>query len=147
MTARATVDDTARIADKLARLERAIQAGSSRARCLRLWSEFDRERDGHRCVDCHSTQRFDRSLMSITAEPGTRAPGGTKSVSAHSPSVAINTVEAPPNANVLCSGAMNSLRRKLRTKQCLAGCLAAMTLSWYPSRTRTSPRAAKYLSR
>ena len=39
---------------KLAKLEAAVASGASRRRCLRLWSEFVRERDGHRCVDCHS---------------------------------------------------------------------------------------------
>lgn len=39
---------------KLARLQAAVAFSASRGRCLRLWSEFVRERDGHRCVDCHS---------------------------------------------------------------------------------------------
>jgi hypothetical protein len=39
---------------KLERLYLALDRGASRARCLRLWSEFIRERDGHRCLDCHS---------------------------------------------------------------------------------------------
>lgn len=39
---------------KPARLEAAVASDASRRRCLRLWSEFVRERDGHRCVDCHS---------------------------------------------------------------------------------------------
>jgi hypothetical protein len=42
----------------LARLESAIACNSSRLRCLRLWSEFVRLRDGHRCVDCHSRERL-----------------------------------------------------------------------------------------
>lgn len=42
------------ITAKLARLDAALADGLSRARCLRRWSEFIRERDGHRCVDCHA---------------------------------------------------------------------------------------------
>lgn len=43
---------------KLSKLEVAVASGASRIRCLRLWSEFVRERDGHRCVDCHSRLRL-----------------------------------------------------------------------------------------
>lgn len=39
---------------KLARLSDALANGLSQKHCLRLWSAFIRERDGHRCVDCHS---------------------------------------------------------------------------------------------
>lgn len=43
---------------KLERLAQAIAFGLNRARCLRRWSEFVRERDGNRCVDCHSTRNL-----------------------------------------------------------------------------------------
>jgi len=43
---------------RLAKLREALAAGRSRMSCLRRWSEFIRERDGHRCVDCHSQQRL-----------------------------------------------------------------------------------------
>lgn len=46
------------ISFKLAKLHAALAAGLSRERCLRRWSEFIRERDGHRCVDCHSRSRL-----------------------------------------------------------------------------------------
>lgn len=42
------------ITAKLRKLQVAMAEGRSRKRCLRLWGEFLRERDGHRCVDCHS---------------------------------------------------------------------------------------------
>lgn len=48
---------------KLAKLDAAIACGASRKQCLRRWSEFIRERDGHRCVDCHS--RFGLSAHHI----------------------------------------------------------------------------------
>lgn len=32
--------------------------GRPRVNCLRHWSAFIRERDGHRCVDCHATERL-----------------------------------------------------------------------------------------
>lgn len=57
----AEVADAAVIASIQARLERlteAVEAGLNRTRCLRRWSEFIRERDGHRCVDCHSTRNL-----------------------------------------------------------------------------------------
>lgn len=46
------------ISVKLGKLHAALAAGMSRERCLRRWSEFIRERDGHRCVDCHSRHRL-----------------------------------------------------------------------------------------
>jgi hypothetical protein len=42
----------------LARLHRALAEGASNARRLRCWSEFIRERDGNRCVDCHARRRL-----------------------------------------------------------------------------------------
>jgi hypothetical protein len=55
-----TIDtaDIELISIKLGKLHAALAAGLSRERCLRLWSEFIRERDGHRCVDCHSPSRL-----------------------------------------------------------------------------------------
>lgn len=47
-----------RIQAALVRLEYAIAAGQNQTRLLRRWSEFVRERDGHRCVDCHSTHNL-----------------------------------------------------------------------------------------
>lgn len=43
---------------RLMKLREALAAGRSRVSCLRRWSEFIRERDGHRCVDCHSQGRL-----------------------------------------------------------------------------------------
>lgn len=43
---------------KLERLRDGLDRGLRRGRCLRLWSEFIRERDGHRCVDCHSREHL-----------------------------------------------------------------------------------------
>lgn len=43
---------------RLTKLREALAAGRSRVSCLRRWSEFIRERDGHRCVDCHSQGRL-----------------------------------------------------------------------------------------
>lgn len=40
------------------RLHRASENRHSHQRQLRLWSEFIRTRDGHRCVDCHATTRL-----------------------------------------------------------------------------------------
>lgn len=51
-------DHVGLIAIKLRKLHAAVAAGSPRLRCLRLWSEFVRERDGHRCVDCHSSLKL-----------------------------------------------------------------------------------------
>lgn len=50
--------DLAAIAANLAKLRIALAGGSSREQCLRRWSVFIRERDGHRCVDCHSRERL-----------------------------------------------------------------------------------------
>jgi hypothetical protein len=50
--------DIEMISIKLERLNAALAAGLPRERCLRRWSEFIRERDGHRCVDCHSRSRL-----------------------------------------------------------------------------------------
>src|SRR4051812_14246654 len=46
------------ISTKLGKLQAALAGGLSREGCLRLWSKFIRERDGHRCVDCHSRCRL-----------------------------------------------------------------------------------------
>lgn len=43
---------------RLTKLREALAAGRSRVSCLRRWSELIRERDGHRCVDCHSQGRL-----------------------------------------------------------------------------------------
>jgi hypothetical protein len=43
---------------KLTKLARALANGPSQKYCLRLWSEFIRERDGHRCVDCHANHNL-----------------------------------------------------------------------------------------
>lgn len=40
------------------RLEDAVARGLPQNRCLRRWSEFIRERDDHRCVECHATQHL-----------------------------------------------------------------------------------------
>lgn len=58
MDEKAESADIETILIKLGKLEAALAAGLSRERCLRLWSEFIRERDGHRCVDCHSRHRL-----------------------------------------------------------------------------------------
>ena|ERR1700674_2093302 len=54
MTEVADIPDFEAITAKLAKLQAAIAQNLPRERCLRRWSEFVRERDGHRCVDCHS---------------------------------------------------------------------------------------------
>lgn len=54
----ADVPDLAAIMAKLARLNEAMANGLTRERCLRRWSEFVRERDGNRCVDCHSRRHL-----------------------------------------------------------------------------------------
>lgn len=58
MTPAADVPDLEAITAKLTKLKAALAEGLSRERCLRRWSEFIRERDGHRCVDCHSRGRL-----------------------------------------------------------------------------------------
>ena len=50
--------DLAAITADLVKLQTALASGLSRERCLRRWSTFIRERDGHRCVDCHSRERL-----------------------------------------------------------------------------------------
>jgi hypothetical protein len=54
----AAAPDLEAITAKLAKLQAALASGLPRERCLRRWSEFIRERDGHRCVDCHSRRRL-----------------------------------------------------------------------------------------
>jgi hypothetical protein len=44
--------------EALARLGKALGDGLPEDRCLRRWSEFIRERDDHRCVDCHSRRKL-----------------------------------------------------------------------------------------
>lgn len=44
---------------KLTKLKSAISDKRSNTYCLKLWSEFIRERDGNRCVLCHSTERLE----------------------------------------------------------------------------------------
>ena len=44
--------------ERLTKLHDAISQRRSRVTCLRRWSEFIRERDGHRCVDCHSRRNL-----------------------------------------------------------------------------------------
>jgi len=46
------------ISDRLQKLRSTIGADRSHVSCLRRWSEFIRERDGHRCVDCHSREKL-----------------------------------------------------------------------------------------
>ena len=58
MTQAADRPDLDEITAKLASLQAALADGLSRRRCLRRWSEFIRERDGHRCVDCHSRRNL-----------------------------------------------------------------------------------------
>lgn len=58
MTPSTDAPDLEAISAKLGRLQAALSDGLSRERCLRRWSEFIRERDGHRCVDCHSRRRL-----------------------------------------------------------------------------------------
>lgn len=50
--------DIALIEAGLARLHHALAEGASNASRLRRWSEFIRERDGNRCVDCHSRRQL-----------------------------------------------------------------------------------------
>lgn len=49
---------TSNIEEGLARLQKALANGPPFERCLRRWSEFIRERDGHRCVDCHTRRKL-----------------------------------------------------------------------------------------
>ena len=42
----------------LQKLTRALEGGGSRRYCLRLWSSFITERDGHRCVWCELKERL-----------------------------------------------------------------------------------------
>lgn len=58
MARNADTADIELISIKLAKLHAALAAGLALERCLRRWSEFIRERDGHRCVDCHSRRRL-----------------------------------------------------------------------------------------
>jgi hypothetical protein len=58
MTRTTDAPDLGAIAANLAKLQVALAGGSPREQCLRRWSAFIRERDGHRCVDCHSRERL-----------------------------------------------------------------------------------------
>jgi hypothetical protein len=58
VTRSANAPDLEAITAKLVKLHAALADGLSRERCLRRWSEFVRERDGQRCVDCHSRRRL-----------------------------------------------------------------------------------------
>jgi hypothetical protein len=58
MVQAAYAPDLEAIIANLAKLHAALAESLSRGRCLRRWSEFIRERDGHRCVDCHSRRRL-----------------------------------------------------------------------------------------
>ncbi|MGH6846826.1 MAG: hypothetical protein ACREC0_05145 [Methylocella sp.] len=72
MTQTADVQDISAITAKVVKLQAALAAGLPRERCLRRWSEFIRERDGHRCVDCHSRRRLSAHHIcrkSFLAEP------------------------------------------------------------------------------
>ena len=44
------------LSTKLRMLQAALANGASPKQRLHRWSEFIRERDGHRCVDCHATR-------------------------------------------------------------------------------------------
>lgn len=46
------------ISAKLEKLKAALTNGLPRKHCLRRWGEFIRERDGHRCVDCHAREHL-----------------------------------------------------------------------------------------
>ena len=50
--------ELAAIEAALVRLRNAMAADVHRLRCLRLWSEFIRLRDGRRCVDCYSEKQL-----------------------------------------------------------------------------------------
>ena len=72
MTRAADVPDISAIEAKLVKLQAALSADLPRERRLRRWSEFIRERDGHRCVDCHSRRRLSAHHIcrkSFLAEP------------------------------------------------------------------------------
>ncbi len=58
MIPKTNAPDVDSITAKLATLRAALAGGSAREHCLRRWSAFIRERDGHRCVDCHSRERL-----------------------------------------------------------------------------------------
>src|SRR3546814_3528272 len=68
----ADVPDISAIEAKLVKLQAALSGDLPRERRLRRWSEFIRERDGHRCVDCHSRRRLSAHHIcrkSFLAEP------------------------------------------------------------------------------
>lgn len=46
------------IDERLEKLQRALESHRSKVTCLRRWSEFVRQRDGHRCVDCYSEKNL-----------------------------------------------------------------------------------------
>jgi 5-methylcytosine-specific restriction endonuclease McrA len=72
MTRAADVPDISAIEAKLVKLQAALSRDLPRERRLRRWSEFIRERDGHRCVDCHSRRRLSAHHIcrkSFLAEP------------------------------------------------------------------------------
>src|SRR5260221_918233 len=72
MTGTADAPDINTITAKLLKLQAALAGCLPRERCLRRWSEFIRERDGHRCVDCHSRRRLSAHHIcrkSFLAEP------------------------------------------------------------------------------
>jgi hypothetical protein len=72
MTRAADVPDISAIEAKLVKLQAALSGDVPRERRLRRWSEFIRERDGHRCVDCHSRRRLSAHHIcrkSFLAEP------------------------------------------------------------------------------
>jgi hypothetical protein len=72
MTRAADVPDISAIEAKLVKLQAALSGDLPRERRLRRWSEFIRERDGHRCVDCHSRRRLSAHHIcrkSFLAEP------------------------------------------------------------------------------
>lgn len=56
MKRRRALPDLAKVTSKLSKVQTALAQNLPRNQCLRKWSEFIRERDGHRCVDCHSTR-------------------------------------------------------------------------------------------
>ena len=72
ITRTADVPDISAIEAKLIKLQAALSGDLPRERRLRRWSEFIRERDGHRCVDCHSRRRLSAHHIcrkSFLAEP------------------------------------------------------------------------------